>query len=911
MTPVLLGVVFSWFFTETLGWVFAGLVVPGYLAAVFLLHPIGGVIDVIEAILTYGLARLIGEWVPRLGLTSRIFGRERFFLVVVASIAVRVVVEGILLPALLPRTPWAFTFGLVVVPLAANACWKTGLRAGAVQTAVPAVLVYLVLRFVLVRYTNFSLSGFDLATENVIASFLASPKAYILILTGAALASAANVRYGWDFNGILVPALLGLVVLEPTKLLATFAEAVVLVAIGRLAMRKIDLVGPRQTVFFFAVDYALRFTFVWFAGRALPSTDPTGLTGFGYLLPTLLAVKMIQKDSLAVVALPALKTSVAAFVLGTLLGWTATKLDPATPVVQEPRSRPTSPAPKNPTDAALWVSAAGASIPRAGVTKLGTTTWRETVDGLAKGDAAPAEKHGFVVDRLDGGILLLRSRSSSAPALLVGSAAPGRGRIVVVVREEPTHLSAALLAGHLVETGQASAVVLGGPKANADEAAEALGGRDGILVDLAPTEAGDVRVTVRDEAHASAARSLVAPLGVTVAFDSYAFDLRGESLIAIAGIPALSLDLGSAATVSALLRHVPSSGEEPSAEQLSVLRRLLSFLASERARDDVQLAVWRRLAHALGYHLSAPVPGIAGQRTVALFGDTEPRPIIVIARTDRPIRRVLEAPRALAGGTRDLALGLAVETSSDAVLFGIQAGGSTYERDAFSAAHGALFETANATIVVRHTDDDLAGVVASSGWGKDHVALEGPTLDALRRLGIPSTHTDSLDPHLREMASRTLPSGASLVALTADTVAESHANLGGQRGDLRAFSSSITRSDGAIEVVAERLAKALPERPGVELPGFISAVRSGIGERSVTAIGAMEAELATSAASAAMVTDGAGHAVLIVLRASSGLVVVVQPTNGPARRWIEATSPSAGACARAVLAGGTCRVAGS
>ena len=50
MTPVLLGVVISWLFTETFGWVFAGLVVPGYLASVFLLHPIGGLIDVIEAV---------------------------------------------------------------------------------------------------------------------------------------------------------------------------------------------------------------------------------------------------------------------------------------------------------------------------------------------------------------------------------------------------------------------------------------------------------------------------------------------------------------------------------------------------------------------------------------------------------------------------------------------------------------------------------------------------------------------------------------------------------------------------------------------------------------------------------------------------------------------------------------------
>jgi hypothetical protein len=40
----------------------------------------------------------------------------------------------------------------------------------------------------------------------------------------AALASLLNRRYGWDFHGILVPALLGLAVLAPVKLLATLVE---------------------------------------------------------------------------------------------------------------------------------------------------------------------------------------------------------------------------------------------------------------------------------------------------------------------------------------------------------------------------------------------------------------------------------------------------------------------------------------------------------------------------------------------------------------------------------------------------------------------------------------------------------------------------------------------------------------
>src|SRR5215510_8517558 len=85
-TPVWLGVLVSWFFTETFGWVFGGLVVPGYLAGIFVLDPRAGAIDVVEAVLTYVLAKTIDEVLPRAGLTFRSFGRERFFLVIVSSI---------------------------------------------------------------------------------------------------------------------------------------------------------------------------------------------------------------------------------------------------------------------------------------------------------------------------------------------------------------------------------------------------------------------------------------------------------------------------------------------------------------------------------------------------------------------------------------------------------------------------------------------------------------------------------------------------------------------------------------------------------------------------------------------------------------------------------------------------------
>jgi hypothetical protein len=146
ITPVFLGVLASFALTETLGWVFAGLVVPGYLATLFVVEPKSALVDVVEAALTYFVARAVGESLSRTGVTSRSFGRERFLLLVLVSVLVRVVVEGVLLPQAFSEPSWAYSIGLVLVPLAANACWKTGLLRGVVQNGVPTLLVYALLR---------------------------------------------------------------------------------------------------------------------------------------------------------------------------------------------------------------------------------------------------------------------------------------------------------------------------------------------------------------------------------------------------------------------------------------------------------------------------------------------------------------------------------------------------------------------------------------------------------------------------------------------------------------------------------------------------------------------------------------------------------------------------------------------
>jgi hypothetical protein len=97
---VLLGVWVTLLFTETLGWVFVGLVVPGYLASVLVVQPTTAAVIVAEALVTYWLARGLAYGLAPTRVWQPFFGRDRFFLIVVASVLVRQHDQLWLLPAL-------------------------------------------------------------------------------------------------------------------------------------------------------------------------------------------------------------------------------------------------------------------------------------------------------------------------------------------------------------------------------------------------------------------------------------------------------------------------------------------------------------------------------------------------------------------------------------------------------------------------------------------------------------------------------------------------------------------------------------------------------------------------------------------------------------------------------------------
>ncbi len=830
VTPVLLGVLVSWVATETVGWVFAGLVVPGYLAAVFLLDPAGGIIDVFEAVVTYVVARGLGEYMGRTGITSRVFGRERFFLVVLLSILVRLVVEGFLLPKVAPHARWAFSIGLVVVPLTANACWKTGLARGFIQNGIPTLIVYLLLRYLFIPYTNLSLEGFELATENVAASFLNSPQAYILLLTGAVLAAAANVKYGWDFNGILVPALIGLVVLEPVKLAATFAESVILLFAVMLLikitpLKRANIEGPRRTVLFFTVDYGLRFAFAALVGRQLPGDDIVSLMGFGYLLPTLMAVKMSQRQSVALVFFPTLKVSIASFGVGTLIGFAAHYADGIAKAPPIAVTRPMPDAPKDPARAALWVAGLALEVaPPPTDRETPSASALATIVGAVISGKVLGPRDPMVESRIGAGAVIIRERFEKPDERLglpvvITRALPEQNRVVLFVPAPSSEPYAAYAAGRLLGAGLADAVVMSGvddPKSDwmmqeADLLAHIIAGQGRVVV-LREGQFAlfgqnlDARVLAMAKAISGAnvearpsnggAMLVVPPPTVSGWMDADA-------------PPIVVADNLSSATQLALFvdKQIPRGlADRQSLEDLMMLRKFTLTPIMGKAPFQAPRSLARVAADTAGYRLVENAPPAGARRTLILAPGRAARSVLVVVR-EGGTAVVFEAPHAGREELRDFTIRAGMAFDAHAFILGLYtSAGHVYHADAFRSAHAAIRDVAPSTVLVREGIQSQ-GVVFLGGWGPGSEKTVQGVKAGIGRLGY-VVEEKSLDPQAREIAARTALGGTNMVAVTADSFALEASSLDEARAAQRAFGDKVPFVDGLLGQFAAEAWKA-------------------------------------------------------------------------------------------------------
>lgn len=962
-TPVLLGVLISWFFTETFGWVFAGLVVPGYLAAVFCIDPRAGMVDVAEALFTYGLARGLGEHLARTGITSRVFGRERFLLIVLCSIIVRLVVEGGILPRFAPHAANSFfSIGLVVVPLAANACWKTGLGRGIVQTGVPTVIVFLLLRFVLIPHTNLSLAGFELATEDVAASFLASPKAYILLITGAILAAAANVLDGWDFNGILIPALLSLVVIEPVKFGATFLEALIIVGVAMVILKttrlgRANVEGPRRLVLFFGIDYALRFLFALLVGRVLPGGDVVGLMGFGYLLPTLLAVKIAQRGNAPLVLLPTAQVSIGAFALGTLIGFSAAMVDTGPSAARTSVARSIGRAPNDPEAAGLWLATQARSVPHEGKGPQPVTgaEMAKLVDrAVGESDLAKLSDVGpFDVQRLDRGVLLIREKFQSLddrwgdPAVLVTASGRASGRRVILLVDAPVSApETAALAARLVAEGRADAAVIAGVESTkpslfgraALDTARQLALRagekgspsdPGVVIALRRSNDNNGKVTLGNEA-LSAARvdSLVMALegsagalprktGNTGANIDAVIDVPEAAIEKLFPVESKPLTISSPVAMATVLDEIRTSTVPTSVEDLIALRRLVLDPLLSAPGTKRSIALMRMSAQKLGYTLYGPAPVAGGGESFVLMPmPMTPRPLALVVRSTGIAGAIIEVPHGYQDGLRDIAVRVSNAIGADAILFGLEHGGGARGSGALRLAHSiasASVPGRNPRVVVLRTADEgelMTSSVAIGAWGG--VArndLSASVKQAFTSMGL-KTSDEGLDLSVRELSGRAVFGDTPVVAATIDPIAMRSVSLDEARGGARVLAGAgMPPYDGSLVDIANKLATAIPANAPAPDVDVISLARRSTIEQSVVARRHLANATTTAAARAGLVRAKNGDFVLVVARDGKGYIASATSTDprAPINDKPAISVKSLRDCAAVLDASGICR----
>lgn len=324
------------------GFALSGLVVPGYLVPLLIVKPISAGVILIEGITTYFITLILASGCMRRLGASEMFGRDRFFALVLVSILVRVLFDSLLLPWLgqeLVNAGIDFdyrnnlqSFGLIIISLIANQMWNGGVRRGCSSLLLYLGITYLIVNFLIIPYTNFSISNLSFIYEDIASSILATPKAYIILLTAAYIASKMNLHYGWEFNGILIPSLLALQWYEPSKLLVTFVEAFLILGLGRLCLKlplfaHLNMEGSRLLLFFFNLSFIYKYLLSLVLIKWFPEVKVSDYFAFGYLLSTLLALKMFQKDIPTLVTRATLQTSAFALIFASIVGFSLTLID--------------------------------------------------------------------------------------------------------------------------------------------------------------------------------------------------------------------------------------------------------------------------------------------------------------------------------------------------------------------------------------------------------------------------------------------------------------------------------------------------------------------------------------------------------------------------------------------------------
>jgi Capsule biosynthesis CapC len=322
LPAVWLGVVVSVFFNARLGWPLSGLAVPGFLAALVLSSPTAALLFVLEGSVAYCLMRSCCFVLEYFLDIPPFFGRDRFFALFLSSVITRLFVEGLILPYMNLTDPALLQpVTTVVVVLLANFFWKPRLFSGLGMTAVLCGATTLLL-VVLAQLTNLEINAGELARMTRIDGLAQESTSYLFLLVVALIASRINFLFGWDFGGILIPALTALQLVEPITLITTICFAIGTATTGYLLLRLPftrgwNITGGRITLLFFTIDLSLRIVADLCISRLAPGMPSVAMSSFGYLVTALFALRINEEGSILRTFIPIFITAA----LGCTVAW--------------------------------------------------------------------------------------------------------------------------------------------------------------------------------------------------------------------------------------------------------------------------------------------------------------------------------------------------------------------------------------------------------------------------------------------------------------------------------------------------------------------------------------------------------------------------------------------------------------
>ena len=870
---IFIGVILAFAATQTLGWTFTGLVVPGYLSAVALVSPLAAGLMFVEALVALAVVRGLSDGAEWLRIGSRFFGRERFFLVLVVATATRLALDGILGGLLESEAgETAHSIGLVLVPLITHALDKNGPVRGSVQViALTALTGALVAG--LIAATNLTLADLSLTFDDVAYAIEQHPKAYLVLLCGAFLAARANAAFGWDFHGIIVPGLLAVAWFEPVSVLVTLAEAILVLLLARgviklPGLRRLPLDGGRRLMLVFCADAVLKFAIVGLLGPQVPALRPSDLYGFGYLLPALLADKMWQRLSVTRVVLPAVQVSVAGFIVGNALIWLLTRsLSWMAPAAQAELA-------VEPVPAARALAVSRAAVARdGGRTRLSseeTRRWRAALDEIAEGVsppqatarlAAPDVEVAPLAGEHDG--VVVRERVARLAELrgLGTVVARGYGKRVVVAVPRPLEGDTSLMAAAVADAVGARIVVVAG---------RPVGGGP---LELLPTSrtpygiaasalAGHAWIELKvDERAPPAGRIEVGPAVWPEVVDLRALRelVPGAELhwtgtggaVVLAAPAATWRDLAARPCVEAAGRVRPwatlLAARPPRLEEdLDVLERLLYAETVVRPLVDTARGGGAplggsacRAAEALGLTVATLEDGAGARHLAVLPGERWSTAIALRVAPGRPVETVVGAPAAAVEPLVDrAAVTLAGRLEARALLVGTPAAAalsSSYDAavDTLTAALGA--PAAEAVLLEVRGGSIPGGAVLT--WGEapgepELVPNWVPPLErALETVGLPAQRYDGSAAHAccgdlgsarRALLAQVGRSHVATVFLSQDLRRRRFLD-GGAAGDV-VLGGELGLPARPVELV-DGVAEALASAPCVELGATLATAR--------------------------------------------------------------------------------------